>query len=73
MPGYQNTPGWVKGNPLNNDSYVAKAKEAFPEHADEIQHLYDSWLSSGEPFNVAQIKIKFGSLSFSAHYIKEDQ
>lgn len=62
--GYLNKPGYVKSNPLNNDSYVAKAKYAYPAFAEEIQRLYDEAKASGRPFNVSQIKIKFNDLCF---------
>lgn len=69
--GYRNEPGWVKGNPLNNDSYVAKAKEAYPEYAERIQEQYDDAKSTGKQFNVAQIKEKFGELRFYLDYLRE--
>lgn len=59
-PGYENIPGWVKGNPLNNESYLAKCKEEYPEWADILQETHDKISEICPEYNISQIKDKFG-------------
>lgn len=66
--GYMNRPGFVKGNPLNNESYLAKCKESYPEWADILQEAHDKIVALDPGYNIVQIKDKFGGLRFYVHF-----
>lgn len=63
-PGYVNCPGFVKSNPLNNESYLARSKEAYPEWADVLQETHDKLTELVPEYNIAQIKEKFWCLRY---------
>lgn len=63
-PGYSAYPGMVKCNPLNNEIYLERCKEAYPEWADILDEIH-TYLSEQVPgYNIAQIKDKFWTLCF---------
>lgn len=62
--GYYNLPGFVKSNPKNNESYLAKCKEVLAEWADVLQEAHDKILEVDPNYNIIQIKNKFGGLRF---------
>ena len=66
--GYFNAPGFVKGNPFNNESYLAKCKESLPEWADILQDAHDRIVAIDPDYNIVQIKSKFGGLRFYVHF-----
>lgn len=63
-PGYYNLPGFVKGNPLNNESYLEKCCKTHPEWAELLKET-DKKLEQLIPgYNISQIKEKFFGLRF---------
>lgn len=64
--GCVNAPGFVKANPLNNDSYVEKWKDDpwYPA----IKQAHDRLTDLIPGYNIAQIKEKFGGLRYYFDY-----
>lgn len=63
-PGYYNEPGFVKGNPLNNISYLEKCCEAMPEWADILRDTHQKLEDIAPGYNITQIKEKFSGLRY---------
>lgn len=62
--GFFNEPGFVKNTPENNDSYVEKCVEVYPEWEEQIRACHE-YLSERYPtYNIVQIKDKFGGMRF---------
>lgn len=63
-PGYQNSPGFVKSIPRNNETYLEKCCVAYPFWADILRET-DRKLEEIVPgYNISQIKVKFGGLRY---------
>lgn len=64
---------FVKGNPLNNQSYLILAGENIP-HAKELLFSLDKEITKIDPgYNIAQIKTKFGDLCFYVDLTVDDK
>lgn len=61
---YFNRPGWVKSNPLNNESYLEKCCEAFPCWADVLRETHAELETLIPGYNISQIKEKFLGLRY---------
>lgn len=59
-----NYPGFVKSNPLNNESYLEKSCQALPEWADILRETHAKLEELVPGYNIAQIKEKFGGLRY---------
>lgn len=62
--GYVNRPGYVKSNPLNNESYLEQCCEAYPMWADILRETHSLLDKIAPGYNIAQIKDKFGGLRY---------
>lgn len=62
--GCYNYPTFVKSNPLNNDSYLEKCCETYPEWADLLREAHAQLEELAPGYNIAQIKDKFGGLRY---------
>ena len=63
-PGCQNSPGFVKSNPLNNETYLEKCCEVYPTWADLLRETHAKLEEIVPGYNIAQIKDKFGGLRY---------
>lgn len=62
--GYNNIPGFVKSNPLNNSSYIEKCCEDYPKWADILRDTNEKLEEIVPGYNISQIKDKFGGLRY---------
>lgn len=62
--GCYNEPGFVKNNPLNNETYLQKCCEAIPEWSDILRETHAKLEALAPGYNIAQIKEKFGGLRY---------
>ena len=63
-PGYKSAQGFVKGNPLNNKSYITKYVRDDKELADLLFELDREIELINPGYNIVQIKDKFGGLRY---------
>lgn len=62
--GHVNSPTFVKGNPLNNESYIEKCCEAMPHWANILRDTHKKIEAIAPGYNISQIKDKFGELRY---------
>lgn len=62
--GSQNTPGFVKSNPLNNETYLDQCCVAYPKWADLLRETHAKLEEIAPGYNISQIKDKFGGLRY---------
>lgn len=62
--GYNNWPGWVKYNPKNNELYLERSCEYYPQWAGILRDTHAKLLELDPNYNIAQIKAKFGRLRY---------
>ena len=62
--GFYNEAGFVKSNPLNNESYLEKSIEVLPEWEDILRDTHEKLENLVPGYNIAQIKEKFGGLCY---------
>jgi len=63
-PGYQNSPGFVKSIPHNNETYLEKCCAAYPFWADILRETDRKLEEIAPGYNISQIKDKFGGLRY---------
>ena len=63
-PGHFNIPGFVKGNPANNENYLSQCCEVYPEWETLLRDTHEKIKALDPGYNISQIKDKFGGLRY---------